>query len=118
MTRWSGKQYNAYMARAGKASKYNNKKTEVDGHVFDSKAEARRYNELKLLQAAGEIIGFTIQPSFILEKGIRYRPDFMICGKDGRIWVEDVKGVETKDFKIKKKLWEAKFPWMELRIVK
>lgn len=118
MTRWSGKQYNAYMARGRKASKYNNKKTEVDGHVFDSKAEARRYNELKLLQAAGEIIGFTIQPSFLLEEGIRYRPDFMICGKDGQIWVEDVKGVETKDFKIKKKLWEAKFPWLELRIVK
>jgi hypothetical protein len=35
--------------------KYGNRKTEIDGYLFDSQAEARRYKELKLMQAAGEI---------------------------------------------------------------
>ena len=101
-----------------KSSKYGNVKTEIDGHSFDSKAEARRYVELKMLQNEKEIKGFGLQPSFVLPGGIRYRPDFIICDADGRIWVEDVKGMETKDFKLKKKLWEAHYPWIELKIVK
>lgn len=40
-------------------NKYGAKKTVVDGVTFDSKAEARRYQQLKLMQQAGEIIGFT-----------------------------------------------------------
>ena len=99
-------------------NKYRNVKTEIDGHVFDSKAECKRYNELKMLQNAGEIKGFALQPSFLLDKGIRYRPDFMVCGADGVLWVEDVKGMETKEFKIKRQLWDNKFPWLELRIIK
>lgn len=98
--------------------KYRNIKSELDGHIFDSKAEAHRYAELKLLQAAGEIAGFMLQPSFLLEKGIRYRPDFLVCDKNGKVWVEDVKGVETRDFKLKKRLWEARYPWLELRVVR
>ena len=35
--------------------KYRNKKVEVDGILFDSKKEANRYMELKLLEKAGEI---------------------------------------------------------------
>ena len=58
--------------KASKPTKYNNIKTEVDGHIFDSKAEARRYNELKLLAATGEILGFGLQPSFVLPGSIRY----------------------------------------------
>ena len=99
-------------------NKYRNVKTEIDGHTFDSKAEARRYTELKLMQQSGEIKGFRLQPSFTLTGGIRYRPDFIVCGADGSIWVEDVKGMETKDFKLKKKLWATCYPWMELRIIK
>ncbi len=113
MTRWTAKDYKAYKGK----SKYRNIRVEIDGHTFDSKAEGRRYEELKLLQAAGEIDGFGLQPSFVLEKGIRYRPDFIVSG-DGQIWVEDVKGVETAAFKIKKRLWEVKYPWLELRIIK
>ena len=48
----------------------------------------------------------------------RYRPDFMVCDSSGLVWVEDVKGVETKEFKIKKKDWEALYPGFELRVVK
>lgn len=98
-------------------SKYNNVKTVVDGITFDSKAEARRYQELKFMQINGKIDGFGRQPSFELSLGVRYRPDFIVCA-EGRIWVEDVKGCETAEFKIKKKLWEAKYPWIKLVLVK
>jgi len=107
-----------YRKSISKASKYHNKKTEVDGHIFDSIAEANRYIDLKRLKRAGEIQGFGIQPSFVLQGGVRYRPDFIVCGKDGRIWVEDVKGVSTQAFKLKQKLWAEAYPWLELRIVK
>ena len=101
-------------------SKYHNQKIEADGHLFDSKAEARRYGELKLLKESGEIRGFGIQPSFLFSSGVRYRPDFIVCGRDGEIWAEDVKsaGTETSTFKLKQKLWESEYPWLELRIVK
>ena len=98
--------------------KYNNTITEVNGLKFDSKAEARRYSELVLLQQASEITGFGLQPSFVLPGNIRYRPDFIVCGADGSIWVEDVKGVETQAFKLKRRLWQQAYPWLELRVVK
>ena len=98
--------------------KYHNTPTEIDGIRFDSKAEARRYAELKALQASGKILWFTRQPSFLLPGGIRYMPDFLVCGTDGLIWAEDVKGVETEAFKLKKKLWEEAFPGLELKVIK
>ena len=116
--RMTSAEYKQLMAKKQKPNKYHNVKTEVDGISFDSRAEARRYGELKLLQQAGEIKGFMLQPSFSLPGGIRYRPDFMVCNADGTVWVEDVKGMETKEFKIKKKLWEAQYPWLELRLIK
>ena len=99
-------------------NKYNAIKTVVDGVTFDSKAEARRYNELKLLKQAGEIRWFNLQPSFLLTGGVRYRPDFIVCGQDGRIWVEDVKGMETQAFKIKQKMWNALYPDLKLEVIK
>lgn len=98
--------------------KYKNVLTEVDGKTFDSKAEARRYRELKLLQQSGEISGFGEQPSFIIAKDIRYRPDFIVCDKSEKIWVEDVKGKETAVFVMKAKLFRDKYPWLELKIIK
>ena len=97
--------------------KYRNVKTEVDGITFDSRAEADRYCELKMLLAAGKIDGFGIQPSFVLDVGVRYRADFIVCGNDGVVWVEDVKGVETQTFRLKRRLWERRYPWMELRVI-
>jgi len=97
--------------------KYRNVKTTVDGITFDSRAEANRYIELKTLRAAGKISGFDIQPSFVLDGGVRYRPDFIVCDNAGMVWVEDVKGVETQAFKLKRKLWEQRYPWMELRVI-
>lgn len=116
MTRMTAEQYRATIGKP--ANKYHAVKTTVDGITFDSKAEARRYGELKLMHRAGEIRGFGIQPSFVLSGGIRYRPDFIVCGKDGTVWAEDVKGVETQAFKLKRKLWEKEYPWLPLRVVK
>jgi Protein of unknown function (DUF1064). len=100
-----------------KPSKYHNQKVEIDGHTFDSKAEAARYRELQIMQRAGAIKSFSIQPSFVLSEGIRYRPDFIVW--DGQtVWVEDVKGVETKDFKLKAKLFKQFYPYLELRVIK
>ena len=45
-------------------AKYGNTKVKVDGITFDSKAEARRYGELKLLERAGEITSMELQPTF------------------------------------------------------
>lgn len=98
--------------------KYHNTPTEIDGIRFDSKAEAGRYLTLKALKASGNILWFSRQPSFLLPGGVRYMPDFLVCDAAGLIWVEDVKGVETEAFKIKKKLWEDAFPGLELRMIR
>ena len=97
--------------------KYNAVPTELDGIKFDSKAEARRYGELELMKIAGEIDWFQRQPSFLLPGNIRYRPDFIV-GKDNQIWLEDVKGMETQVFKIKKKQMAECYPSLELRVIK
>lgn len=99
--------------------KYNAKKTEIDGHVFDSQAEANRYNELKLMARAGLIANLELQPVFeLLEgftrdgkkiQGIKYVADFAYI-ENGRIVVEDVKGHRTKDYLLKRKLFLYRFP--------
>jgi hypothetical protein len=78
--------------------KYRNTPTTVDGWKFDSKLEARRYVELKMLQAGGHVAWFLCQVPFRLPGHIIYRADFMICWWDGsaRLSVEDCKGVSTR----------------------
>lgn len=87
-------------------SKFRAIRTEVDGRSFASKLEARRYKQLVQLHKGGMIRWFTCQVPFQLAPGIKYVCDFLVVWSDGRITIEDVKGVETKEFKIKKKLFE------------
>lgn len=87
-------------------SKFRAVRTEVDGRSFASKLEAKRYRQLNLLWKAGEIRWFTCQVPFQLVPGVKYVADFLIVWADGRVTIEDVKGVETKEFKIKRKLFE------------
>ena len=98
-------------ARPKQQSKYRNRRATVDGQTFDSRKEARRYLELQLLARAGEITGLTRQQSYRLEvNGVlvcSYRPDFEYRTKDGTKVVEDVKGVKTQTYKLKKKLMKA-----------
>ncbi len=118
MEKITANDYKKLFEKSRIGQKYKNKKTEVDGIVFDSKAEAKRYEELKLLKKHKLIQGFARQPSFLLPGNIRYRPDFIVCDLNGEITVEDVKGFETKEFKLKKKLWEESYPWVKLIIIK
>lgn len=99
----------------GKVSKYRAKKTTIDGIVFDSRKEAARWLELKELEKAGEIAVLRRQETFVLipeqrgtdgkliERRCTYKADFVYV-ENGSTVVEDVKGVKTKDYIIKRKL--------------
>ena len=92
--------------------KYNAHKVELDGYRFDSRAEARRYQDLKLMEKAGEIAGLEFQPKYpglVNGKHIcDYYADFRYFDyAAGGYIVEDVKGVRTDVFILKKKLVEA-----------
>lgn len=107
-------------------NKYKNKKTQVDMYVFDSAREAKRYKELKLLERVGEISNLELQPRFILQdsfkkngrtyRKIEYIADFKYI-ENGKIIVEDVKGLQTDVFKLKHKLFEKTYPDLELKII-
>lgn len=112
-------------------SKYGSRKITVDGIVFDSVKEARRYKELKLLLAAGKISDLRLQVPFELvpaqfeytgevytrgkrkgepkrgkciEHAVVYKADF-VYAESGRLFAEDAKGMRTKDYIIKRKLF-------------
>lgn len=98
------------------AHKYNAKKTAVDGITFDSKKEATRYRELKALERVGKIDRLELQPRFVLMDGFRYEgkavrkieyvADFLYRDLSTcELVVEDVKGVKTDVYKLKKKLF-------------
>lgn len=95
----------AELIKKPKKSKYNAQKTNVDDITFDSKAEAKRYGELMLLYKAKKIGKPILQYEFELSAGIKYRCDFLyICFENRNFVVEDVKGVKTPEYKLKKKL--------------
>lgn len=103
----------AAKAPSQKPAKYRNVKTEIDGLTFDSKKEAARWQELRILERAGEIKDLVRQTRFDLrvngELICFYKADFVYREKltDWRIIVEDSKGVKTRDYLIKKKLMYA-----------
>lgn len=111
-------------------NKYNAKKTVVDGIEFDSIREADRYCELKLLEKAKEIRDLELQPRFLLQdkfkdkmgtthRKIEYVADFMYIDKDDKKIVEDVKGMMTGVYKLKKKLflnlYDSEYDFREIR---
>tara|TARA_R110000765_G_scaffold148506_1_gene251039 strand:- start:86 stop:499 length:414 start_codon:yes stop_codon:yes gene_type:complete len=104
-------------------SKFGNRKVELDGCKFDSLAEARHYHyTLKPRLDAGEITHLEMQTSFQIEikgkKICKYKADFQYfdCkvigpeGQTGALVVEDVKGMRTAIYRLKKKLVEAQYP--------
>lgn len=101
-------------------SKYGNKKVTVHGINFDSKMEAEYYLYLLELQARGEVKDIELQPKYLLQpafkkngksiRKIEYIPDFKVTYIDGSTDVIDVKGMETSDFKLKKKMFQYKYP--------
>jgi hypothetical protein len=101
--------------------KYNAKRTTQDGVTFDSLAEARRYDELKLMEAAGEIWNLKCQPHYLLqedfdhdgkhERKIEYIADFTYFDRTLKCTVvEDCKGFATEVYKIKRKIFLKRYP--------
>lgn len=101
-------------------NKYHAQKTEVDGITFDSKKEAKRYALLKQLERFGMIsdlrrqVPFELQPGYTNNQGkkiraITYVADFVYV-ENGKQIVEDTKGFKTKEYQIKRKLFEYRFP--------
>jgi hypothetical protein len=111
-------QYAAITAKAkalrSQKSKYHNKKKMIDGITFDSTKEARRYQDLMLMQKADQIAELRRQVPFRVEiRGqhiCTWFADFTYFRKpyslDARV-VEDVKGVKTPEYRLKKRLVEA-----------
>lgn len=117
-------------------SKYHSQKTEVNGIVFDSKKEAYRYQQLKLMEKAGIICNLKRQVKYelipaqyidgkLVERAVTYISDFeydevvkarqrTVMMYDGsnvirQHIVEDVKGVKTDVYKIKRKMMLHKY---------
>ena len=101
--------------------KYNAKRTTQDGVTFDSLAEARRYDELKLMEAAGEIWNlkvhqrYEIVPPVVfngrLLKAKYYEADFTYFDRLTKCTtVEDVKGMRTDLYLIKRNLFLLRYP--------
>lgn len=107
---------------APKRNKYRAVKTVVDGITFDSKKEAARWQELKLLEKAGEISHLERQGKIYLMSGNTpvcydsgrkafWKFDFAyFCGRRNKRVLEDVKGVRTDVFKLKKAVLLACYP--------
>lgn len=135
-------------------TKYHAKKTTVDGITFDSRLEAERFQQLRLLEQAGEISGLMLQvefqilkgwtnPGIISECGIDedgdtvyhitetpskageriksrfYVADFVYYDTRTKHWViEDTKGMETAEFRLKWDYMRSLYPAYEFRKVR
>lgn len=106
-------------------NKYRNKKIIVDGIEFDSKLEANRYCQLRILEKAKEIKNLRRQVEYIIQEGfkknnktirpIKYVADFVYYDlKKKKIIIEDTKGYKNEVYKIKKKIFEYKYPDLEI----
>jgi len=100
--------------RMARRNKYGAKKTEVDGILFDSKAESKRYLVLKALVEQGDIWSLELQPEYTFpidgrelrypsKRVVKYRADFRYQTPEGEV-VEDVKGFDTITSRIKRSL--------------
>lgn len=105
--------------------KYGAVATVVDGVRFSSKAEAARYQELRLLERAGHIKELELQPKYPIHACARQRSNgsphqlLLVChyiadfryreGPQGVLVVEDVKGMRTPVYRLKKKLFELQY---------
>ncbi|GAA0215112.1 DUF1064 domain-containing protein [Selenomonas dianae] len=99
-----------------KPNKYHARKTTVCGRTFDSRREAEVYLELLAQKRAGEIVSIGFQPTYTLLAGfvdntgkkqrpITYTADFFVTYADGHSEVIEVKGMRTRDYLLRKKLF-------------
>lgn len=104
--------------------KYHNTKTVIDGISFDSKKEAEYYKMLKLLEKNQIIKNLKLQPRYELipsftKNGIKHRKCEYIADfeyiEDGKTVVVDTKGFKTDVYKLKRKLFEYKYPNLTIK---
>jgi hypothetical protein len=109
-------------------SKYRNKKVKIGDLKFDSQIEYKYYNQLVWLKRNKQIKDFELQPPFILLdkfktaegktiRAIKYIADFKVINLDGSFEIVDVKGKLTEVFKLKKKMFQSRYPDIKLRCV-
>lgn len=105
-----------------KVKKFHAFKAIINDIEFDSLMESKFYVYLLDLQRYGEVKSFELQKTFELQpkfkdnfsgktiRAIEYIADFVVTLKSGQVVAVDVKGIETVDFKLKKKMFQYKFP--------
>ena len=113
-----------------KQPKYRAKKCAFEGRIYDSQAEMKRAMILKIWLAEGHISDLEYQPRFTLQEAFRdncgrlnrkieYVPDFYYFEvATFQSVAEDVKGMQTPDYRLKAKLFRAKFPDLVHREIK
>lgn len=101
-----------------KRNKFNAVSVVFDGIRFASKAEMKRYGDLRLLELTGQISALEVQPVFDLHAGVKYRGDFRYI-ENGQTIVEDVKSkpTATSTFKVKWKQVKELYPEIDFRII-
>lgn len=112
-----------------KVSKYRNTKTTYEDIKFDSLLERDFYIYLKKLKEEGQVVDIKLQPVFLLQEGFRdfkgrairkieYKADFEVKWADGKTVIYDTKGMITKDFQLKYKMFLFKYNHLPLILVK
>lgn len=121
MQRMTAEEYRKIGTQQSVAGKYGNKRVREDGHTFGSMGEHARYCVLKLLQRAGQIVGLRVHTRFPLDVNGRrigtYEDDFDYQ-ENGKLVIEDTKGVVREDYRLKRELMIALYPDAEFREIK
>lgn len=107
------------LGKQTRRNKYGAVRVQFDDLKFDSKAEMRRYGELRLLEITGQIDNLELQPVYLLPGGIKYKGDFRYT-EHGQTVVEDVKGgkgTQTRVFINKWKQVKELYPDVVWRLV-
>lgn len=110
----------AYAAALAPRNKYGARKVRADGYTFDSKAEYERYLVLRDMVAHREILELEVHPVVELQgrakdfagrnvAPIRWVLDFAYYDREGKHWYEDVKGVRTAAYGLKRRMFLARF---------
>lgn len=114
-----------------KANKYNAKKTEFNGKIYDSKFEANTAQSLEIRKLAGDIKDYDTQFRVDIwcyrEDGtkaflVRHKVDFRVHNNDGSFTLVEAKGIETDDYKWRRKflenIWMPEHKDYDYKIVK
>lgn len=107
--------------KQAKRNKFGAVRVTFEDMKFDSKAELRRYGELRYLELAGQISNLEVQPVYQLHAGVKYRADFRYI-ENGKTVCEDVKGggkrgTVTPVFRMKWKQAQELYPDIDWRLI-